>query len=163
MIVRESPVRRNFAKLLRKYNASWVFDLHSDVTEPYWIMKDGKWIRALPYTYNIKGRIPYPYGYPPTDYSDLIQHPDPIARIEYGGNVWDPDAEVSMPIRNWVGKLLHQFQIKKYGRDVLVLDAFWPMRRHERLLGFALIYARPLDVSVDLVKSLAEYLYERSQ
>lgn len=135
IIVRESPTQRCFAKLLKKYNASWVFDLHSDVPSDY--------------TYDW--------------YKDLVKKPYPIARVEYGGSVWDPDAELSTPIRNWVGQLLDEFQRKKYSTPSIVLDAFWPMRRHERLLGFGLVYARPLDVSVDLVKSLAEYLYERFQ
>lgn len=135
IIVKESPVERSFAKLLKKYNASWVFDLHSDAPSDY--------------KYNW--------------YRDLVKKPYPVARIEYGGNVWDPEAALSMPVRNWIGRLLDEFQLKKYGGRVLVLDAFWPMRRHERLLGFALLYIRPLDVSVDLVKSLAEYLYKRFQ
>jgi hypothetical protein len=136
IIVQESPVKRSFRKLLRKYNASWVFDLHSDTPSSYRI----------------------------DDYGDLLKKAFPIARIEYGGEVWDPHAGLSMPIRNWVGELLNKFEKEKYGdAPALVLDAFWPMLRHERLLGFGLAYVRPLDVSIDLVKSLAEYLYERFQ
>ncbi len=137
-IVKQSPVKRNFGKLLRKYNASWVFDLHSDIPSHYEIAKD--W------------------------YKDLVRKPFPIARIEYGGSVRDPDADLSMPVRNWVGELLDKFEKEKYGgAPALVLDAFWPMQRRERLLGFGLVFVRPLHVSVDLVKSLAEHLYERFQ
>jgi len=160
VIVRESPVKRSFGKLLKKYDASWVFDLHSDVTEPYWIKKDGKWISALP---RKRGRFSLSHGEPP-DYSDVLQKPFPIARLEYGGKVWDPDAEFREFVRNETGQILAEFLEEKYGGlyTALVLDAFWPMQCHERLLGFGLVYARPLDVTVDLVKSLAEYLYERS-
>jgi len=163
-IVKESPVKRFFGKLLKEYNASWVFDLHSDVTEPYWIKKDGKWVRALPYPEKKRG-LSFCYRLEPTEYSDLLQKPFPIARVEYGGKVWDPDAEFSKFIRNATGQILADFLEEKYGGlyTALVLDAFWPMRRHERLLGFGLVYARPLDVTVDLVESLAEYLYERSE
>ena len=76
IIVRESPVKRNFARLLKEYNASWVFDLHSDVTEPYWVKKDGKWVRVLPF--------PVKSGFgtlPPADYSELLKKPYPIARV----------------------------------------------------------------------------------
>ena len=65
-------------------------------------------------------------------------------------------------MRNWVGEMLEQFSKEKYGTDLAIVpSAYYPMRRHERLLAFGLVYARPLNVSVDLVKSLAEYLYER--
>lgn len=160
IIVRESPVKRNFAKLLKDHNASWVFDLHSDATEPYWVKKNGEWVRVLPYPKRKRG-LTLAYRREPPDYSDLVREPYPIARIEYGGDVRDPDAELSLPIRNCVGELLDKFERWKYDEDALVLDAFWPMRRHERLLGFGLVYVRPLHVSIDLVKSLAEYLYER--
>ncbi len=135
VIVKESPVKRSIRKLMKKYKASWVFDLHSDVPSSYARLRDA--------------------------YKDLLEKHYPIARIEYGGSVWDPDAELSMPVRNRVGMLLDEFQVRKYGRRVLVLDAFWPMQRYERLLGFGLVFVRPIEVSVDLVKSLAEYLYER--
>lgn len=161
LIVKKSPTKRNFAKLLKQYDASWVFDLHSDVTEPYWVKKGDEWVRVLPFPKRRRG-LDRAYFGPPPDYSETVEKPYPIARIEYGGKVRDPDAEISLPVRNWVGELLIEFQKEKYGtRWAVFLDAFWPMRRHERLLGIALLYARPLEVSVDLVKSLAEYLYER--
>jgi len=157
VIVRESPAKRSFAKLLKEYEAGWIFDLHSDVTEPYWAKEEEKWVRTLPYS-----RKSGKYTWRPTDYSDLIRKRYPVAGISYGGNVWDPDAELCMPVRNWVGKLIEDFSAKKYGTiDAIVPSAFYPRRCHERLLGFGLIYARPLHISVDLVKSFAEYLHER--
>lgn len=165
IIVCESPAERNFAKLLREYDANWVLDLHSDVTEPYWVMKNGKWTRVLPYPYVKRSRLPRVCEIEPTDYSDLIQEPYPIAKILYGGNVWDPDVELDMSSikpRNWIGEMLVQFSLKKYGvKDAFVPSASYPVRRYERLITFGLIYARPLNVSVDLIKSLAKHLYER--
>jgi hypothetical protein len=138
IVVEESPRRRPCAKLLRKYNASWMFDLHSDVPSEYDLAKG--W------------------------YSDLIRRPYPLARVVYGGKVWDPEAKMCRPIRNWVGVLLNDFQKEKYGtEDAIVLSAAYPpVRLHERNLTFGLLFVRPLNQSVELVKSLAQYLYSRS-
>jgi hypothetical protein len=163
IIVKKSPVKRNFAKLLEEYDASWILDLHSDVTEPYWVKKNDKWVRALPYA-KLGRRTLWDRQRPPSDYYDIIGKPTPIARIVYGGSVRDPHATLELghlKPRNWVGKTLVKFALETYGDVPFTLMSFYPMRRHERLIAFGLLYIRPLNTSVELVKSLAEYLYER--
>lgn len=163
IIVKESPMKRNYAKLLQEYDASWIFDVHSDVTEPYWVKLNNKWVRVLPYV-NRKRGLKRTYQRPPRDYSDILDSPFPIARVIYGGPSRDPNQMLDLgdtkPM-NWVGDLIVQFALEKYGSVPFILQAFYPMRRHERLIAFGLCYMRPLDVSVDLIKSLAKYLYER--
>ena len=138
IIVEESPRRRPCREMLRKYDAGWMFDLHSDAPSDYVFCKE--W------------------------YSDLVKKPYPLARVVYGGKVWDPEDKVCRPIRNWVGVLLNDFQKERYGtEDAIVLSAAYPpVRLNERNLTFALIFARPLHQSVELVKSLAQYLHSRS-
>jgi hypothetical protein len=137
VIVMESPQRRPCAKLLRKYNASWMVDLHSDDPSEY------DFLRGL-------------HGY-------MLEKPYPLAAISYGGDVWDPEARMCMPIRNRVGVFLNEFQKEKYGTEsaVYLSCAYPPRRLHERNLTIGLLFFRPLDQSVEFVESLAQYLYSR--
>jgi len=164
IIVKESPRRVYTRELLRKYRAEWLFNLHSDVTEPYWVKIEEKWVRALPYSYvkKRKGRIPRKYEIPPPDYSDLIEKLYPVARVVYGGVA--PEDEWYKPIGNRVGVLLNEFQKEKYGAEfaIKLSCAYPPSRLHERRLTFGLLFVRPLNQSVELVKSLAQYLQRRS-
>ena len=132
IIVRESPGKRQVAKLLRQYQATWVMDLHSDPER----LEPSEYCRRSPY---------------------------PLVPIHYGGKVRDPDATITyLQPRNEVGELLRQFAIEKYStEEALYITAFYPLRHHPRFIQLGLLWFRPMDQSIELVKSLAQYLQRR--
>jgi hypothetical protein len=136
----KSPRRKRwFEQLLRKYDAKWALDLHSD-----------------------------PYRSEPDPY---LLHSDVLGNITYGGiTLWNPDTLSKEKAERWhlygilseLGELLWQFQIEKYGKQVLSLNPNYRGKIHRRMLQIGLLWFRPMDKSVEFIKSLAQYLQERT-
>jgi len=133
VIVKESPRKRNFELLSSRYSVGWVMDLHSD-----------------------------PYHTPP-EKSDLISPYNPLAIIYYG-EIWPKGGPSTTPI-GWtsprsrgVKKLLSEFREKYYPSACLYIEPS-SISAIPRFLHIGLLWYRPKQISLELLKNLTNHLH----
>ncbi len=142
IVVRESPRKRIFERLSRKYEVGWVLDLHSSPPELE----------------------------PPTD-EWLIDPYRPLAKICYGER-WPKGgpSETSVTIPHfWKGltsesrevrRILEEFCERYYPKaDIWLGPIARPHSVNPRFLIVGLLWYRPLNISVEFIKKLSDHLY----
>ncbi len=154
IIVKESPGKRIFSKLLKEYDAGWVLDIHSDNAET--MERDVTGFLEKPYPLLLVR-----HGYTPEEFEELDRTYKDM--YEYGpsgeaGRIWFEFSQMAK-----VRKLLNEFALEKYGTtDIYVPSDWYPLRRHPNILTLGLAFFRAFDQSLEFVKSLAEHLQHRS-